>query len=156
MPDLPVAPGARWLEDWKPGDVVVSQGRTLTEADLMAWCGLTGDFNAMHVDEEFAKVHSPFGTRIPQGLLAVAIASGLQERLGIFGGTGRGLLGQTVSYRSPVHVGATIHVELEAKEVSDRADRPYGKLVLGYRILDQHATLCIEGDMTVLVANRPT
>jgi acyl dehydratase len=155
MPELPVSPGARWFEDWSLGDVVVSQGRTITEADLMAWCGLTGDFNAMHVDEDFAREHSPFGTRIPQGLLAVAVASGLQERLGIFGGTGRGMLGQTISYRSPVHIGDTIHVELEAGELKDRADRPYGKLVLAYRIRRTDGTVCIEGDMTLLVANRP-
>ena len=155
MPDLPIAPGARWFEDWTVGDVVVSQGRTLTEYDLGAWCGLTGDYNAMHVDEEFAREHSPFGTRIPQGLLAVAIASGLQERLGIFGGTGRGLLGQTISYRTPVHLGDTIHVELEATELSDKAERPYGKVVFAYRVVKQDGTRCIDGDMTLLVANRP-
>jgi acyl dehydratase len=85
----------------------------------------------------------------------LSMASGLQERLGLFAGTGRGLLDQTIRYRRAVQLGDTIHVRLTVREKTDRADRDWGRLVLGYEIVLSDGTVTIEGTQTVLVANRP-
>jgi acyl dehydratase len=150
-----IGPGARWFEDFAIGDVHVTQGRTVTETDSMLFAMFSGDMNTIHVDEEFAKANSPFGSRIPQGLATVAIASGLQERLGLFAGTGRGLVDQTIRYRRAVQLGDTISVRLTVREKSDRPDRDWGTMVLGYEIVKADGTVVIEGSQTVLVANRP-
>ena len=58
------------------GDVFVSPGRTVTEADVVAFAGLSGDFNPLHTDEEFAKA-TPFSGRIAHGMLILSYAVGL-------------------------------------------------------------------------------
>jgi len=58
------------------GDEHQSTGRTVTETDVISFAGLSGDFNNMHIDEEFAK-KTVFGTRVAHGLCVLSIASGL-------------------------------------------------------------------------------
>ena len=77
-----VGPSARYFEDFKLGERIVSQGRTITQADGLLWAMYTGDMNPMHVDHEFAAKHALYGGAFPPGLMAVAIAQGLKERLG--------------------------------------------------------------------------
>jgi acyl dehydratase len=156
MSDVLIGPGARWFEDFTEGDVFVTQGRTVTETDSMLFAMFSGDMNPIHVDEEFARANSPFGGRIPQGMAILSIASGLQERLGLFAGTGRGLLDQTIRYRRAVQLGDTISVRLTVREKTDREDRDWGRLLLGYEIVRGDGTVTIDGTQTVLVANRPT
>ncbi|HEV8296972.1 MAG TPA: MaoC/PaaZ C-terminal domain-containing protein [Acidimicrobiales bacterium] len=155
MSEPQIGPGARWFEQFEIGDVHVTQGRTITETDSMLFAMFSGDMNPIHVDDEFAKANSPFGGRIPQGLAVVSIASGLQERLGLFAGTGRGLLEQSVRYRRAVQIGDTVSVRLTVREKTDRADREWGTLVFGYEIVKADGTVAVEGTQTVLVANRP-
>jgi acyl dehydratase len=150
-----IGPGAKWFEDFAVGDVHVTQGRTVTETDSMLFAMFSGDMNPIHVDEEFAKANSPFGGRIPQGLAILSIASGLQERLGLFAGTGRGLVDQTIRYRRPVRLGDTIAVRLTVREATDRPDRDWGTLLVGYEIVTSDGTVAIEGTQTILVGNRP-
>ena len=155
MAETQIGPGARWFEEFEVGDVFQTQGRTVTETDSMLFAMFSGDMNPIHVDEEFAKANSPFGGRIPQGFAVLSIASGLQERLGLFAGTGRGLGEQTIRYRRPVLIGDTIAVRLTVAEKADRPDRDWGTLVLAYEIVKADGTVAIEGTQTVLVANRP-
>ena len=58
------------------GDEAVSVARTITEADVVNFAGLSGDFNALHVDAEFAK-KTIFGVRVAHGMCVTAIATGL-------------------------------------------------------------------------------
>lgn len=156
MAEMQIGPGARWFEEFEIGDVFHTQGRTVTETDSMLFAMFSGDMNPIHVDEEFAKANSPFGGRIPQGFAVLSIASGLQERLGLFAGTGRGLGEQTIRYKRPVLIGDTITVRLTVAEKTDRPDRDWGTIVLAYEIVKADGTVAIEGTQTVLVANRPT
>ena len=64
-------------EDLTEGDVAVSSGRTVTETDVVSFCGLSGDFNWFHVDAVAAK-ESVFGQRVAHGMLVASIATGLQ------------------------------------------------------------------------------
>jgi acyl dehydratase len=68
-----------YLEDFKVGDKAVSPGRTVTEADIVMFAGISGDWNELHTNAEFVK-ESPFGQRIAHGMLTLSIASGLGLR----------------------------------------------------------------------------
>src|SRR5262245_60641018 len=69
-----------YLEDLKPGGTFTSSARTVTEADIVSFAGLSGDFHPIHVDHEFAR-SGPFGRPIAHGLLPLVIASGLRSLL---------------------------------------------------------------------------
>jgi len=65
-------PLGRYFEEFQVGETLVSGRRTITEADVTAFAGLSGDFNPLHIDEVFAQ-STPFKGRIAHGLLVVAI-----------------------------------------------------------------------------------
>ncbi len=75
-----------YFEEFEIGQQIVSMGRTITESDIGLFAGLSGDFNQLHTDEEYAK-NSLFGRRVAHGMLILAIASGLAMRTGILEGT---------------------------------------------------------------------
>ena len=62
----------------QPGREFHSSGRTLTEADIVNFAGVTGDFNPLHTDEEWVRAHTKYPTRIAHGLLVHAIGEGLR------------------------------------------------------------------------------
>ena len=66
-----------YLDDFSTGQVFTSVGRTLTEADIMAFAGVSGDFNQLHINELWVTANTPFRGRIAHGLLVLAISSGL-------------------------------------------------------------------------------
>jgi len=65
-----------YFDDIQLGEKYVSRGRTITEADIVGFAGLTGDWYELHVNKEVAK-NSPFGERIAHGMLVLSIATGL-------------------------------------------------------------------------------
>ena len=75
-----------YFEEFSVGQSVTTLGRTLSEDAIFSFAGLTGDYNQIHTDAEFAK-SSPFGQRVAHGLLGLSIASGLAMRTGILEGT---------------------------------------------------------------------
>ena len=64
-------------EELNPGDEAVSLNRTITEADVVNFCGVSGDFNWFHIDEVRAS-ESVFGKRVAHGMLVTSVATGLQ------------------------------------------------------------------------------
>jgi len=82
-----------------------SLSKTISEADIVLFAGVTGDFNPLHLDREYAKT-TRFGERIAHGLLTAGLISAvLGTRLP---GPGAIYLGQTLSFRKPVKIGDTI------------------------------------------------
>lgn len=147
-------PAARFFEEFAVGDRFSTQGRTVSETELTLWAMFSGDMNPMHVDEEFAREHGLFGGRFPPGLLAIGVASGLVERLGLFAGTGLAIKSQTIVYRTPVLVGDTIRAELEVTATAPHPRRPAGFVTFAYRISRQDGATCIDGDWEWLIAAR--
>jgi 3-hydroxybutyryl-CoA dehydratase len=87
-----------------------SFSKTITEADIVAYAGITGDFNPLHVDEEYAKT-TRFGGRIAHGLLTAGLLSTV---LGMrLPGPGAIYLSQRLEFRRPVHIGDTITATAE-------------------------------------------
>ena len=155
MAHAEVGPNARYFDDLSVGEVFVTQGRTVTKTDGLLWAMFTGDMNPMHVDEEYAKEHGIYGGIFAPGLAAVAIASGLNERLGLFAGTGLAMIDQTIRYRTPVLPGDTIRVRLEVTELAQHPRRHAGTVTVSYIITKGEDVACIEGQFGIFLSRRP-
>jgi len=113
------------LEDFKVGEKAVSPGRTVTEADIVMFASLSGDWTELHTNAEYMK-NSVFGQRIAHGMLTLSIASGLGLRT-----TERppvevlAFLGMDkVRLTAPVFIGDTIRVESEVVEARPSKSMP--------------------------------
>src|SRR5258706_12268282 len=91
-----------WFEEFVEGLSVESRGRTITEADLVNFAGVSGDFNPMHTDAEFA-AGTPYGKRVAHGALVFSIATGLTYQLGFLDGTKMAFTGLKWKIREPVY-----------------------------------------------------
>ncbi len=143
-----------YLEDFVIGETFKTKGRTVTEADIVAFTGLSGDFNPLHIDEEFCKT-TPHGTRIAQGLLGLSIASGLVSQLGLLTGTALGFLGMNWRYTGAIRAGDTIHVEITTKEARPTSKPGRGVLIRQLDIVNQKGEVVQTGDWSVMVLTRP-
>lgn len=136
------------------GEEYVSPGRTVTEADIVLFAGLSGDYNIIHTDAEFMKT-SIFGERIAHGLLGLAIQSGLLTRAMQPYAT-IAFAGLKWKFRNPVKIGDTIHVrgKVIGKVESPKPDR--GVITLARTVLNQRGEVVQEGETDLVVERRPT
>jgi acyl dehydratase len=146
-----------YFEDVPLHEVFTTSGRTVTEADVVAFAGLSGDYNALHVDAEFAAT-TPFGARIAHGLLVLSIASGLTTRLSILTRLQPSLLGMTsltCSWPAPTRIGDTLHVDLTF--TASRLSRSGTKgLVTERRVVrNQDDVVTLDCESQLLVARGP-
>ena len=108
----------RCYEEIKIGERITTPARTVTEADIVLFAGLSGDQNPIHTDAEFCR-GTPFGRPMAHGLLVVSILSGLLERTGIQEGTIIAMRRMNeIEFRIPVFPGDTVHGVIEALEKS--------------------------------------
>lgn len=139
------------FEQFNVGDTFVSQGRTVTEADVVQFAGLSGDFNPLHTDEEFGK-SAPTGGRIAHGMLVAAMATGMANWLGVFEGTTLALMEQVLQYKAPVKFGDTLHLELTVADKKETSKPERGVVVFEARMVNQEAKAVLEGRWTLLMA----
>jgi len=119
-----------------PGDTFTSTRVTVTEAHIVWFAGLTGDFNPLHMDEEGAR-EGPFGRRIAHGMLSYSMSTGMRSHIDdweilAFMETGR-------RFRAPVFAGDTLHYEATVTEVrpsATRKDRGIVKVAMSLRKQD--------------------
>jgi len=143
-----------YFEDFQVGQRFTTPARTVTEADVVNFAGVSGDFNPIHTDAEFAK-GTPFGQRIAHGLLVLAMLTGLRQRTGHFEGTLIAWL-EIRSYRflKPVLIGDTVHGETEILEKRETSRPDRGILVQRVRVLNQRGEVVQEGEFVTLVRRR--
>jgi len=142
------------FEDFEPGRAFHSASRTITEADVVAFAGLSGDFNPLHTDQTFAE-KTPVGQRIAHGMLSMAVATGLANQMGIFEGTTVALMQQTIQYRGMVRFGDTIRVVMTVKTREDWKKPTVGKVVFDVPVLNQKDEPVVQSEWTLLMARRP-
>ncbi|WP_255196278.1 MaoC/PaaZ C-terminal domain-containing protein [Halorarius litoreus] len=142
------------FHDIEVGDTTVTGGRTITEADVVNFAGVSGDFNHLHLDEE-AMAESMFGERIAHGMLVLSAATGLlwqnrtpEEREAVIAFYGM----DEVRFRGPVFMGDRIHVELEVVEKRE-TDSAMGTGTIKYdvEIKKQDGSTAISCSMLSLV-----
>lgn len=138
------------FDEFEEGARYLSQGRTVTEADVVTFAGLSGDFNPLHTDAEFSK-STPFGERIAHGMLVVAMATGMANWTGVFEGTTLALLEQVIRYKGPVKFGDTVHLELEVLEKKTTSKPDRGVVRFASRVRNQGDEVVVDGEWTLLM-----
>jgi acyl dehydratase len=154
-PAVRPGPSALYYEDFRIGQSWVSPGRTITEADVVAFAGLTGDYNPIHTDEEFAKT-TVFGGRILHGPAGFAIATGLESRLGIKEGTAIAFLGMTWDLRAPIKIGDTIRVHERVASMRESKKPTQGLVIFDVSVVNQRGEVAQEGQWKLLMLRRPS
>jgi acyl dehydratase len=134
-----------WFEEFELGLRIRSGGRTVTEADLVAFAGLSGDHTRLHTDAEYCR-GTPFRRPIAHGLLVQSLASGLAVRTGVFEGTLQALSDMTIHWRAPVFPGDTVRIELEVSRIDSNPSRRSGLVVLDARVFNQDEKLVCDGE----------
>ncbi len=142
--------GGLTFDQFEVGARYRSAARTVTEADVVAFAGLSGDFNPLHTDAEFARA-TPFGERIAHGMLIAAMATGMANWTGIFEGTTLALMEQVIRYKGAVRFGDTIHLELEVVEKKPTSKSDRGVVKFAARVCNQRDEVVIDGEWTLMM-----
>jgi acyl dehydratase len=149
-------PRGLYFEEFQPGQRIVTAGRTLTEADIVNFAGLSGDYNQIHVDAVYSQ-NTPFGQRVAHGMLVLSIALGLTVQTGMMEGT-------ILAFREvnewkfikPVYIGDTMHVELDVTEVKELRRIGGGSVTIAAAVKNQAGDVVMKGLWTALIASRPS
>ncbi len=146
--------GLYW-EEWDIGAEFESPARTVTEADIVMFAGLSGDYNPLHINEEHCK-QTQFGTRIAHGPLVYAIAAGLLFQLHLYDDTLIAFLGfENLRFTKPVKPGDTIHARIKVldKRETSRSDR--GVMRRELHVLNQRGEVVQESVQAFLLKRKP-
>jgi acyl dehydratase len=134
------------------GDAVETKGRTVTEADIVNFAGISGDFHPLHLDSVHAEA-GPFGRRIAHGLLVLSIATGLApldpDTVLAFYGIDR------LRFLRPAYIGDTISVRSEVIGLVER-NAASGVVVSAMTVRNQDRADLLAGQIRMLVSRRPS
>jgi acyl dehydratase len=146
--------GMYW-EEWDIGAEFESPARTVTEADIVAFAGLSGDYNPLHINEEHCK-KTIFGTRIAHGPLVYAIAAGLLFQLHLYDDTLIAFLGfENLKFTKPVKPGDTIHARIKVLEKRETSNADRGVMKRRLQVLNQRGEVVQEGIQAFLLKRKP-
>ena len=127
----------KYGDDFKVGDVFETAAITLTEAHIVTWAGLTGDFYPLHMDREYA-AKTQFGERLVHGPLIFGLAVGLVSLAGIGGDAAIAWLGvDDLRMLKPVKLGDTVRVIVEVKAQQSTSNPRKGVQVWRYTVRNQ-------------------
>ena len=146
-------PKGFYLEDYEIGREYTSQGRTITDADVVNFAGVSGDFNPLHTDEEFGKANQ-FGKRIAHGALGFIISTGLNNQMGIAEGTTIAFIECTVKYTAPLLIGDTVHIVVIPTEVIHSSKPGKGIVKQLVKLVNQDERVIMESNQTLMVKSR--
>ncbi len=141
------------FEEFEIGRTLRTAGRTVTEADIVTFAGLSGDFNQIHTDADYA-AKDTFGQRVAHGLLIQAIATGLTVQSGLIEGTVLAFRELDAKFSLPVFIGDTIHVELEIIEKKAMPRLNGGAITIKYAIVNQEGKAVHRGNWVMLVKSK--
>ena len=149
-----VPPRGRWWEDFTVGEALVTGRRTVEAGDVSRFAGVTGDFNPLHTDAEFAKT-TPFGARVAHGILTLAVSNGQQNLAGWFEGTTLALLGlDRLRFTAPVKFGDTVHTEMTVKERREAQKPDRGVVIFDVTVKNQRGEAVCTYEESVLMRRR--
>lgn len=143
----------RHFEELAVGETATTRGRTVTEADIVNWCALTGDWFLLHSDKEYAAA-SMFGERIAPGMMILAFSGGLgvpPDSRTILANYGS----DRVRYPRATLIGDTVHLEMEVLEKKDRDDAS-GIVDFRWDMINQNGETVCASRLRVLLSKRPS
>jgi 3-hydroxybutyryl-CoA dehydratase len=141
-----------FLEDLHVGQSWTSYGRTVTQADIVTFAGMTGDFNPLHIDHAFAEA-TPFGRVIAHGLMGIAWAAGLSSMQPAI----RTAAFVSVSewrFLKPLFIGDTVQVITEVIELDAKPRKKHGRVVWLLTLINQRKESVQVGNFETLVYRR--
>ena len=144
-------------EDLYAGMSFRSPGRTITDADIVAFSGLTGDYSELHTSDVYAKA-SQFGRRVAHGMLGLAYAHGLMwARTGELREIAIAFLGiSDWKFLAPIFIGDTIFVNYRIGELRNSKSRPTQAIAtFDVEVVNQDGTLVQRGRKALLVSKVP-
>ena len=153
MTELVYQPKGLYFEDFEIGVKLRTAGRTITEADIVTFAGLSGDFNQIHTNAEYAAADT-FGQRVAHGLLVQSIATGLAVQSGVIEGTVLAFRELDAKFSLPVYIGDTVHVEIEIVDKKPFPRLRGGNVVMKYAVVNQSGQATQRGNWTMLVKSR--
>lgn len=133
------------IEDLRVG-MSATFSKTITEADIVMFAGVSGDINAMHINEEFAAT-TAFKGRIAHGMLSASVISAaVANRLP---GPGTIYLNQQLNFLAPVRPGDTVHATVSVREVGERGRAVLDTIctVKGVKVIDGEATVKVDSSV---------
>jgi acyl dehydratase len=140
-----------YFDDVELNKVYSSPERTMTDEDIRKFAELSGDFNPLHMDDEFAKANI-FGQRIAHGLLGLSIASGLKtDEPSYYILAFKGL---TWQFKRPIFIGDKIHLESKAIEKKEARMPGTGDVQVERKLINQDGKVTQEGIFTLLVKRK--
>ena len=144
-----------YFEEFFVGQKVTTVGRTVTEFDINTFAGLSGDYNQIHTDAEFAKT-TPFGQRIAHGLLGMSIGVGLIMRTGLLEGTVLAFREiQEWKFVKPIFIGDTVHAVLTITETKALPRIGGGALIAVVEVRNQSDEVLQKGTLNLLMLSKP-
>jgi 3-hydroxybutyryl-CoA dehydratase len=143
-----------YYEQFEVGQELLTAGRTITEADISAFAGLSGDYNQIHTDAVYA-AEGPFGQRVAHGMLVQSIATGLAVQTGFIEGTVLAFRELSCKFSLPVFIGDTIQVKItiDGKKALPRLGG--GQLEMKYGVHNQAGKIVQRGVWLMLVKSMP-
>ena len=142
-----------YLEDFEVGMTFETPKRTVTETDVVEFAGLSGDYNPLHTDEEFAKTWS-FGKRIAHGVLTLAILTGLWDRLGLLSGSVEAFYGiDKLRFTGPVFFGDTLRATVKVMDKKERETN--GMISFSNEVFNQRGETVLVCDTKLVVRRKP-
>jgi len=134
------------FEALEAGEAFVTRGRTVTEADVVSFAALTGDWHPQHADAEWAS-ESPFGERIAHGMLVISLAAGLvpfdPERVLALRAV------RDATFKRPVRFGDTVHVQGRIADLSALTDEA-GMVTFAWSVVNQEDRAVCRAKVDVL------
>ncbi|GAC1337914.1 MAG: hypothetical protein NVSMB29_02970 [Candidatus Dormibacteria bacterium] len=141
----------RTFDELQVGDRQRTRGRTITEADIVNWCSLTGDWFYPHIDKVAAE-RSMFGQRVAPGIMVFAMATGLgvpADATTILANYGT----DSLRYPKPTWIGDTVYLDIELLEKVDR-NPASGLVTYRWDVINQHGETVCASRLKILTAKQ--
>jgi acyl dehydratase len=146
-------PAPLYLEDFRIGMTFETAARTVTETDVVNFAALSGDYNPLHTNEEYAR-NGRFGKRIAHGVLTLAILTGLWDKLGVLSGSVVAFYGiEGLKFTKPVFFGDTIHALIKVTDKQEREDN--GMITLSNEVVNQRGEGVLTCNTKLIISRKP-
>ncbi len=143
-----------YSEDLQEGTEFETPGRTVTEADVVNFAGVSGDFNPLHLDATYTAA-TPFGQRVAHGLLVLSMVTGLRQRATPEAAVLALLEVRSWRFLKPVFLGDTIRARTRLAEKRATRDPRRGVVVHRVEVVNQREEVVQSGELVLLVRRRP-